>query len=293
MAHRTRKLLVTAAATASLGIGAATLVVPPASAASVTAVARHDSAVRVVTVQGAYNVRDIGGYAGAGGRRVRYGLVYRSGNLSSVTAAGIAQLAALHLTASIDFRSAAEVTADGTDKLPAGVARIADPVDPGLPVSETSLLGVLTSPAVATALMKKAYVGFITDAASRASFGAALRTIADAKGPVLYHCTQGKDRTGLMTAILFRILGVSNQQIYADYLLSNTELAAYNATVIAKLKFFKLNAAAFIPVLTVQSGYLQAAFNQISHQYGSFEKFLVTGLGVTPAIQAKLIKRLL
>ncbi|MFC4908544.1 tyrosine-protein phosphatase [Actinomadura gamaensis] len=269
---------------------------PHVTPSSVAAARVASQSVRVIAVDGAANVRDVGGYTGAGGRHVRYGLVYRSASLSKVTPAGVRTLAGLRLSAAVDFRSDGEVKADGPDKLPAGVTPVAAHISP----FSTSLLELgpdvikaILAHNKAEGFMTLSYRGFVHDPASRVQFAATLKRIAAGDGPVLYHCTAGKDRTGTMTAILLTALGVSKRQVYADYLRSNRELAAQNAATLAQLKRLGIDPALVQPFLGVEPAYLDAAFDQITRDYGTFSNFLAKGLGIDAATRARLRTRLL
>ena len=266
--------------------------------ATARANATRTAGVHVIKVNGANNVRDVGGYAAGNGKHVRYGLVYRSASLSKVTPTGVAALGRLRLSAAVDFRSQGEVGGDGADRLPKGVTPVAAPINPAsttLLSLPADLLKAILAENKAAGFMELSYRGFIHDPASRKQFAGALRRIASASGKraVLYHCTAGKDRTGTMTAILLTTLGVNKKQVYADYLRSNKELAASNAAQLAKLKKYDIDPALVSPLLTVQASYLDAAFDQIKRDYGSFDAFLGKGLGIDAATKAKLRHRLL
>jgi protein-tyrosine phosphatase len=293
---------VTAALAGTLALTPLPLAAPasaaPASAAPTPAgvSASAKAGVRVIKVDGAANVRDVGGYAAANGKHVRYGLVYRSASLSKVTPTGVAALARLRLNAAVDFRSQGEVSGDGADRLPKGVTPVAAPINPAsttLLSLPADLLKALLAENKAAGFMELSYRGFVHDPASRKQFAGALRRIAAGKGAVLYHCTAGKDRTGTMTAILLTTLGVNKRQVYADYLRSNKELAASNAAQLAKLKKYGIDPALVSPLLTVRASYLDAAFDQIKRDYGSFDAFLTKGLGINAATKARLRQRLL
>ncbi|MBW8481742.1 tyrosine-protein phosphatase [Actinomadura parmotrematis] len=287
----TRRILAAALA-GTVALAPAALPAPAGAATARTAAA----VPRVIAVDGAANVRDIGGYAAASGRHVRYGLVYRAATLSKVTPAGVRALAGLRLTAAVDFRSTGEIASDGKDRLPAGVTPVAAPIN----AASASLLDLgpalanaVAAPDKSAAFMELSYRGFIHDPASRARFAATLRRIAAGKGPVLYHCTAGKDRTGTMTAILLTLLGVDRATVYRDFLRSNAELAAGNAATEAKLRAVGIDPAFLVPFLTVRRSYLDAAFDQIRRDYGSFDAFAARGLGVDAATRAALRNRLL
>ncbi|MFA1549702.1 tyrosine-protein phosphatase [Actinomadura chokoriensis] len=272
------------------------LTVPVQASAAPVAAPVTAPASASVQVEGAVNVRDVGGYTSADGRRVRDGLVYRAASLSEVTPTGVTQLGQLGLSASVDFRSSLEVMLSGPDKLPSGVTPVAAPIG----VVSVTLLEMM--PDVLKAIladdrpgefMALTYRGFIHDADSRKQFADTLRRIASGQGPVLYHCTEGKDRTGVMTAILLTLLGVDKTQVYDDYLRSNKELAAKTEGELAELAKYGIDPALVEPLLTVRASYLDAAFDQIQRDYGTFDAFLTSGLGIDAATQQTLRERLL
>ena len=267
-----------------------------ASAAPVTPLTAPAAAPASVQVDGAVNVRDIGGYTAADGRRVRSGLVYRAASLSEVTDTGVAQLGRLGLTASVDFRSGLEVMLSGPDRLPGGVAPVAAPigtVSPTLLDLLPELLQMILADDKPGEFMAVTYRGFIHDPDTRTRFADTLRRIASGQGAVLYHCTEGKDRTGVMTAILLTVLGVDKAQVYDDYMHSNELLAEKNEEELAELAKYGIDPALIEPLLTVRTSYLDAAFDQIKRDYGTFDAFLTQGLGIDAATQAALRTRLL
>jgi protein-tyrosine phosphatase len=244
-----------------------------------------------VKVDGALNVRDIGGYTGQGGKHVKRGLVIRTASLSKVTDGGLADLKRLKISVSVDFRTASEVNSDHQDRLPAGVRRFAAPVNFG------QLKSFWTNPPVslnpAATFMMNGYRAMVTDKAMRTQFARTFKLIETSKKPVLYHCTAGKDRTGVMTAILLTTLGVSKQNVYGDYLRSNAELAASNKKIFDYYTSEHVDYRIVEPIYTVRAAYLDAWFAQIKTSYGTFGRFLSKGLGLKRADVAKLRRRLL
>jgi protein tyrosine/serine phosphatase len=111
------------------------------------------------------------------------------------------------------------------------------------------------------------------------------------------YCSAGKDRTGLLVALLHTMLGVHPDDVMHDYLLTNT--VSNNERRIEALRnevakrFGSLSDDAIRVVLSVEPSYLAAAFDEIRERSGTFENYLEYGLGITPelreAIAAKLI----
>ncbi|MFD4920677.1 tyrosine-protein phosphatase [Streptomyces goshikiensis] len=286
----------------------------PASAFARTAPATADAqhrypahpqaeTIRQIPLQGAVNVRDLGGYRTWTGGKVRPGLVYRSDALSRLTPADVTTVAGLGLTEVVDFRIPAELQYDGADRLPAGLTATSRPVsDLGLyatlvgaiasgdPVQQERMLGG----GRAEAYMRDIYRTFVTSPENRAQFAATLREIADGRGPLLYHCTSGKDRTGWLSYVLLRALAVPEDTAERDYLASNTFRGAYDAQVRAGLKQSgrMLNPDLLIPLQEVRTDYLDSATARMEADFGGFYGYLTDGLGLDLRTLAKLQARL-
>ncbi|MFG2999534.1 tyrosine-protein phosphatase [Streptomyces sp. NPDC048340] len=298
---RVRIRLATAVLASALAIGALPAAASAAPAA-VPAARYHQQAetIRQIPLQGAVNVRDLGGYRTWTGGQVRQGLVYRSDALSKLTPADITAVSGLGLTKVVDFRIPMELQYDGADRLPAGLAPASRPIsDLGLygtlvgaissadPVKQEQMLGG----GRAEAYMRDIYRTFVTSPENRAQFAATVREAADGRqGPLLYHCTSGKDRTGWMSYVLLRSLAVPESAAAGDYLASNTFRAAYDAQVRAGLKQSgrMQNPDLLIPLQEVRQDYLDAATAQIEADYGSFYGYLTNGLGLDLRTLAKL-----
>ncbi|MFF9342093.1 tyrosine-protein phosphatase [Streptomyces sp. NPDC014773] len=289
-----RALLSTAGATAVLAG------VAPVAAAR----PRVPAPVRHIPLQGAVNLRDLGGHPTYDGARVRYGLVHRSDHLGKLTDADLVTLGGLGLARAVDFRIPLEVGYDGADRLPAGVTAAARPVtDNGLfgrltaaiasrdPVLQEQMLGG----GRAAAFMADVYRTFVTDAANRAAFGRTLRELAaPGSGPVLYHCTSGKDRTGWTSWLLLRLVGVPERFATEDYLASNTIRAAHDARVREGLRQGGLmrNPELIVPLQEVRREYLDAALDEVRAGYGGLYRYVTAGLGLDLRTVAGLRERL-
>ncbi|MFB7423130.1 tyrosine-protein phosphatase [Streptomyces hydrogenans] len=289
-----RALLSTAGATAVLAT-----VAPPAAARP-----RTGTPIRQIPLQGAVNVRDLGGYPTYDGERVRHGLAYRSDHLGKLTEADLVTLAGLGLARAVDFRIPLEVGYDGADRLPAGVTAVARPItDNGLFGQLTAAIGsrdpVLQEQMLgggrAAAFMADVYRTFVTDAANRAAFGRTLRELAaPGTGPVLYHCTSGKDRTGWTSWLLLRLVGVPERSATEDYLASNTLRAAHDARVREGLRQSGMmrNPELIVPLQEVRREYLDAALDEVRAGYGGLYRYVTAGLGLDLRTVAGLRERL-
>ena len=181
------------------GLIAVLLVVP--GAAQRLGVDRH------VSLEGARNFRDIGGYATSDGRRVRRGLLFRSDALAQLTESDYQALARLNIETVCDFRQDWEKQRAPTrwpGRNAPELLSLPNPAQAG-----PSYLELLANGATAADMAAYMLRGYETNVAEYApSYAATLRRIVNSDRPVLYHCTAGKDRTGLFTALLLSFLGV-------------------------------------------------------------------------------------
>ncbi|MEC3915857.1 tyrosine-protein phosphatase [Nocardia sp. CDC160] len=243
-----------------------------------------------ITLQGAVNVRDVGGYITYTGDPTKSGKVIRSDALGKLTDADVQKLGTLGITSVVDFRTAAEVQGMGADRLPAGLSAVSRPIDDGGiylktaqaiaskdPVQQQALLG----DGKAEQIMRNAYTNFLS-ADATAKFGQTIKEVAATPGAILYHCTSGKDRTGWMTYVLLQAAGVPESVARQDYLLSNQYRAAADAALRAQLKAAGImqNPDLLIPLQIVSDDYLNVAVDQMKQQYGDFGKYLTKGLGL-------------
>ncbi|MEV4760152.1 tyrosine-protein phosphatase [Micromonospora sp. NPDC049559] len=255
---------------------------------------------------GAPNGRDLGGLVGAGGRRVRAGVLLRSGALGRLTDEDLPLLERYGLACVVDLRHASEVDAAPPDRLAGTPRRVHLPVyDPAHPVF-TYVSAVLLGhdpgafPALAEqgspAAMAAIYRWFVTGAPARAGFAAAVRLAARPENlPMLFHCSAGKDRTGWLSVVLLTALGVDEAAIRADYLCSN-ELTESLQEVILRAMVARrpgVDVEAVRPVLQVRPEYLDAAYDEVARAYGSFDRYLRDGLGLDEQVLAGLRANLL
>ncbi|MGW7055919.1 tyrosine-protein phosphatase [Streptomyces sp. NPDC054887] len=288
---RTRLGLTAAAVVSVLALGGPP--VPASAAPAAVTAAEHGETIRPIPLEGAVNVRDLGGHRTYDGKAVRYGQVYRADALSRLTDADVAVLGRLGLAKVVDFRVPAEVRYDGPDRLPPGLAPTSRPVtDNGLyaqlltavgsgdPARQEEMLGG----GRAEAFMRDVYRSFVTSPENRARFAETLRDIADSdrRSPLLYHCTSGKDRTGWTSYVLLRALGVPSRTAERDYLASNAYRAAHDAKVREGLKKSGLmqNPDLLTPLQEVRSDYLEAALEQVAAEYGGLDRYLTRGLAL-------------
>lgn len=258
--------------------------------------ARRDSQ-RKLPVEGAANLRDLGGYATRDGRRVRWGVLYRSDALDDLSDDDLAYLDRLHLRRVVDFRSAAERERD-PDRLPAGVESVLQPISGrGLDPAELRdrlLAGGLAADESATWLVE-GNRALVTE--FREVYARFLRDLADpANLPTLFHCSAGKDRAGFAAAVVLLSLDVPRETAMRDYLLTNVLTEAKTRRLLRVIQIaslFRADPDTVRPVFEAREEYLSAAFGAIDERYGSTDAYLREALGVDEALRARLRANLL
>ncbi len=248
------------------------------------------------------NGRDLGGIATRSGT-VRAGLVFRSA--APTGEAARTALSALGIRTVIDLRSALEREQQPTDLPPSASARAAD-VLADASYAGAANLGKLAAEALAghqvadgfagrdlRAIMLESYRDFAELGSGMSATADVLRLLANPDaGPVLLHCTAGKDRTGWLAAVLLHVLGADWDDIMADYLASGPAVRAMFEGVLARLPDRVAAERLLEPVLGVSPDYLLAARGAAQRTHGSLDDYIREGLGIDDATVAALRTRL-
>jgi protein-tyrosine phosphatase len=250
---------------------------------------------RHLPLEGTPNFRDFGGYHTRDGRQVRWGQLYRSGSLSRLTAADLGTLAALDIRTVCDFRQHSERQHEPTCwPAAANTRHVHLPLEHG--DHSHTLKRLLDTGNVDVEQVRAAMVDVNREfvVAHGKSYGQMLKHVLDAGGPVLIHCAAGKDRTGFGAAIILSVLGVDEETIMADYLLSGHFLDI-DRTVDKLLKRYRLPVSRDVglALFGVEPAYLRGAFESIEADYGGMPTYLREGLGLDEAAQRELRTRLL
>ncbi len=254
-------------------------------------VAQPPGHVRRLPLDGAPNFRDIGGYATADGRHVRWGQVYRSGQLSQLTVKDYEYLARRGISTVCDFRRDDERRSDPTQwkgPNPPEIPLLPTPGRNGPTTME--LLAKGAGAAEMVAFMRATYERIVVIYAP--SYGAAFQRILNGTGPTLYHCSAGKDRTGVFSAMLLLFLGVPRETAFADYLLSN-DYAATAQQVNAAATGLKASPDAVRAVYMADRAYLDAALQTIERDFRSLDNYRRTELRLSDQDLVRLKVRLL
>ena len=262
--------------------------------------------VRHIDLEGQPNFRDLGGYQTTDGRTVKWGEVYRSGELPRLSDGDVIVLETLEIGTVVNFLTIEEIEARGPDRLPEGVDKVALPMDSGemgdltAVVLEARTTGNFSevSPDINPDIHRRLMVE------GRDYYAALLREIADPSNrPLVFHCSHGIHRTGTAAAILLSALGVPWETVRADYLLSNTyrqeeidhrlaQLRDHHAenTGVSPEEVDTTNMEAFY---ILQGAYIDAALEQAIGEFGSMEAYIRDGLRISDEEVEELKRQLL
>jgi len=243
-----------------------------------------DSPARHLALQGASNFRDLGGYKTIDGRTTRWRHIFRSNHLGQLTAADVEIVRALGVRCAFDFR--------GVEERTSGVCVVNEIAVHSLPIEPTVvaalraelIAGTLTA-AVALELMRESYRNYVRH--NTHSFRMLFGHLLEDRAPLVIHCTAGKDRTGFASALILHALGVPDDVIAEDYLLTNRHYKR-DATAATDLPEDVRNA-----IGNVEASYLAAAFEAVGKEYGDLETYLRDGLRLGTAERTALKERYL
>ena len=226
---------------------------------------------RHLNLAGASNFRDLGGYPTGDGRSLRWRKLFRSNHLGHLTEDDVKVVRGLGVKSAFDFR--------GVQERVAAACAVAEIAVHSLPIEPTvvallraKLQARALSSADALEIMRDSYRGYVRT--NTHSFRELFAQLLMDTAPLVIHCTAGKDRTGFACALILHALGVPDQVISEDYLLTN--------------RFYRRdpNSASDLPadvrqaIGSVESSFLAAGFEAVNAQYGDLESFFRDGLGL-------------
>jgi protein-tyrosine phosphatase len=250
------------------------------------------SQMRLISVVGASNFRDYGGYSTVNGKMVRWRQLYRSSNLSELTNIGLETFASLGIRMVIDLRTPEEIESN-PDRLPQGVdwqnvalvkTSIGDVLDYALATGDTSGLEFDK--------LVENYADFYISNVKQ--YGELLPLVMSSDNrPIDIHCAAGAARTGFTVALIQLMLGVTEVEVMDDYLLTNEVIGSdiqkaselFRETIIDNTgqEPTEEDMENLTNFSTMHSEYLQVALDLVAEEYGSVDDFIRDGIGITDA----------
>jgi protein-tyrosine phosphatase len=239
---------------------------------------------RHLNLEGASNFRDLGGYPTSDGRIVRWRQIFRSNHLGRLTETDIVIVRQLGVRSAFDFRGREERAAAHCALAEIAVHSL--PIEPTVVATLRARLaaGCLTAED-ALEIMRESYRNYVR--LSTDSFRGLFAHLLEDRAPLVIHCTAGKDRTGFACALILHALGVPDDVIADDYLLTN--------------RFYRRDptASTDLPddvrdaIGSVDASFLAAGLEAVQAGYGGLEGYLRDGLGIGEQERAALQARYL
>ena len=248
------------------------------------------------------NLRDLGGYEVEGGMHVKTGMLLRAAHLADATDADIACLKSLPVTLVVDFRTEVDLKGKANRDVP-GARYVNLPIDAsGNAAAEASeeeikkvtgrkkfeVKKVIMFAAFndrAKSIARGMYPTLLFNPECQRQFARFFRLILDNEtGAILYHCTQGKDRTGIASALLLAALGASRETIVADFDATNRVYAKDVKKYSRRVRFWggrEEEIAVVKSFLGANTDNFVKALDAVDQQYGSMEAYLKVPMGLT------------
>jgi protein-tyrosine phosphatase len=272
---------------------------------------------RVIHIDGTINFRDLGGYLSHDGRTIKWRQMFRSAQLNQLSEQGVKSLAALNMKTVIDLRFDEETSRYPTIRNAVPDAtffswrdEITSARESAKPDSKSSKMrrswrDSLDSndPAIVREAMRSNYPNKLYS--HRGIYRRMLLRLIDGHGPLLFHCAAGKDRTGVAAALILSLLGVDDQQIIEDYLLTQSliegrmeNLLAAGANVEDDFDDFQSKLAAqpkemLKPIFDADRNYITTLLDYVAQTYEGFNRYAHEQLELTDADILQLQNQLL
>ena len=258
-----------------------------------------------INFKGLRNTRDVGQVYTTDGRKVKSNVLFRGGRIDKLSDKRIKEfLETYNIKTIIDLRTLIEVQESKHFQYPEYVNYYHIPVLNkqffGITHENNSMARVvlsqkhkITECGSGEEYMISMYENIVFDSSSQQHFKTLFDILCNKQdGATLYHCTGGKDRTGITTLYLYTLLGVSEEDIVEDFSTSDIFNAKYNRSRERLIKIFmptsKRTKALLIALLHAKREYLEAVIKKIKEKYGSVLNFLYEEIKITKEMQEKL-----
>jgi len=226
---------------------------------------------RRIELEGCYNFRDLGGYPSTDGRSVRWRQLFRSDALHHLTERDVELLTReLGIGHVVDLRSGHELRAEGRGLLPSTTACFHH-----LPLFD----GDLPEGEARSAALSLADRYFLMAESAKHAIARVVTTLAASDGPAVYYCAAGKDRTGVVSAVLLGVLGVRDEVIIADYAATQEKLDAIIERLLATESYREMLAMLPEDTQHAEPETMISLLERVRERYGSvFEYALAAGV---------------
>jgi protein-tyrosine phosphatase len=238
---------------------------------------------RLIALEGAVNFRDLGGYTTVDGQRTRWRVLFRADGLGELTEADLTILRELGICTVVDLRSGDEVEQSRFDVDAHPVTFHHFPFIKSLPNVEEFER--------APGFLGDQYTEMLDEATSQI-VGALTALAAPDARPAVFHCTAGKDRTGLLSALVLSLLGVPEETVVADYALSGEAMARLRAKLIVKYPDGKLLITDSDSIFSADPANMVALFAHLRARYGTVADYAAK-IGVPGDVISRLREALL
>ena len=234
-----------------------------------------------IPLEGALNLRDLGGYAADGGH-VRRGIVFRSDNLNTLTDVDLETFDRLGIRSVFDFRGPREIEQQPSRLWPSVSNHVNLPIT-GDTVQEKTFIERVISGELREIKVDDIGANYVTILENRGDrFATVLASIASsAHRPILFHCTAGKDRTGLAAALIHGLCGVSRDDIVHDYGLSDKYRLQARRAALAKLfEPHGIDIEPLIPAISAPRQAMHFALDHLESEHGGIHAYVIKSLGI-------------
>lgn len=234
----------------------------------------------ITTFEGINNFRDMGGVKSKDGRIVKKGLLFRCGHFANATEQDLQMVNELGLSLIFDYRDEQEAIKYPTPIF-TGVRNIRIPAIKEDSAVKVGSIGEAIRSGALDSIVENFAEFYSNMAFNNPAYKALLEEILKCEGPIIHHCTAGKDRTGVGAALIYLLLGVPEEAIIEEYLLTNQSNAQ-------KPPQWYLDIVALIgederlkAVVGVSRELIQAVFDAILNQYDSYDAYFEAEYGIT------------
>jgi len=238
---------------------------------------------RLIALEGAVNFRDLGGYTTPDGQRTRWRVLFRADGLGELTGADLAIMRDLGIRTVVDLRSGDEVEQSRFDVEAHPVTFHHFPFIKALPSVEDFER--------APGFLGSQYTEMLDDATPQI-IGALTALAAPDARPAVFHCTAGKDRTGLLSALVLSLLGVPEETVVADYALSGEAMARLRAKLMVKYPDGKSLIADSDAIFSADPANMVALFAHLRSRYGTVARY-ASEVGIPDEVVSRLRQALL